>query len=782
MRKRVFFFIFWAFIVLVVGFFVLWIAGYNTEPIIGLLLLLASGVWIARQQIIKNEEAKQKAEHEAAERQKREEEEKQRLAAVPQIVFNPDKPLKVEFVGALPPTPSPVVEPPAPMIKPMPEISGQFPYHEQHQLKLIGRDKEVTDIENALQEPMGIFITGVGGIGKTRLSVEIATRALTAFADKIIWLRLEHYVRLETLVELSRNHVGLPITATPDAVQAALAQKQVLIIVDNAEECADTAAFTTWLFGINPAGGTRWLINGRSVWHEMAHKVREIAIQPPQQPQAILQAMAKISGVDEKIAGKETEITQLARHHPRLLWYAVGWQKDFPVTEVITMLRDLPQTASIDVALNDIVQRTLNRIQQVDGELPLAALRQLAVCRGGFTLEAAKALIGDTQPLRVLRRWHLLTLTNERYALDPLAAHVAGEDAAAYAAHFDYYKALAKQHDEKQDYLGLDIESDNLNIAFARACEQQQWEKAYWFYNACSFFLGNRGRFEQRKLWLEQVARALGIIPPSGNSVGARHASPLPNITDYLRASIHNDLGIVYQNMPTGNRRENLNKAIAAYQQALIYWTPETAPLAYAMTQNNLGTAYSDLAQLENQRDNLRNAIAAYQQALQHYTPTAAPLAYAMTQNNLGTAYRDLAQLENQRDNLQNAIAAHQQALIYWTPETAPQYYAVSQNNLGTAYWDLSKLENRRENLQNALECYQQAAQYANPASSPYGYAISQHGCGNIYQDLGEIDKAIACWREAETYYRQMGHVELADRVKRAIEAATSPPDPLSTA
>jgi hypothetical protein len=48
---RVLFFIFWAIIVLVLGFFVLWVLGYNTEPIIGLLLLFAGGVWAWRQQI-----------------------------------------------------------------------------------------------------------------------------------------------------------------------------------------------------------------------------------------------------------------------------------------------------------------------------------------------------------------------------------------------------------------------------------------------------------------------------------------------------------------------------------------------------------------------------------------------------------------------------------------------------------------------------------------------------------------------------------------------------------
>ena len=38
---------------------------------------------------------------------------------------------------------------------------------------------------------------------------------------------------------------------------------------------------------------------------------------------------------------------------------------------------------------------------------------------------------------------------------------------------------------------------------------------------------------------------------------------------------------------------------MAAYEAALVYYTAERAPLDYAMTQNNLGNAYRDLAEIE---------------------------------------------------------------------------------------------------------------------------------------------------------------------------------------
>ena len=57
------------------------------------------------------------------------------------------------------------------------------------------------------------------------------------------------------------------------------------------------------------------------------------------------------------------------------------------------------------------------------------------------------------------------------------------------------------------------------------------------------------------------------------------------------------------------------------------------------MTQNNLGTAYSDLP-TGDRGENLRRAIDCYEAALRVYTESDFPSDWATTQNNLGNAYR----------------------------------------------------------------------------------------------------------------------------------------------
>ena len=55
-----------------------------------------------------------------------------------------------------------------------------------------------------------------------------------------------------------------------------------------------------------------------------------------------------------------------------------------------------------------------------------------------------------------------------------------------------------------------------------------------------------------------------------------------------------NNLGIAYSDLPTGDRGENLRRAIACYEAALRVYTEADFPSDWAVTQNNLGIAYSE--------------------------------------------------------------------------------------------------------------------------------------------------------------------------------------------
>ncbi len=219
-----------------------------------------------------------------------------------------------------------------------------------------------------------------------------------------------------------------------------------------------------------------------------------------------------------------------------------------------------------------------------------------------------------------------------------------------------------------------------------------------------------------------------------------------------LTAGATNALGVIYSTLPTGDRAANVQRAIDCYREALRFYTPDAAPLDYAMTQNNLGFAYYALP-TGDRAANVQRAIDCFQEALRFYTPDAAPLQYATTQNNLGLAYSDLP-TGDRAANLQRAIDCYWEALRFRTPDAAPLDYAGTQNNLGNAYYALPTGD-RAANLQRAIDCYREALRFFTPDAAPFQYATTQNNLGAAYSDLPTGDRAanllraIDCYREA---------------------------------
>ncbi|MBI1278682.1 MAG: TIR domain-containing protein [Anaerolineaceae bacterium] len=659
-------------------------------------------------------------------------------------------------------------------------------------IPISGREQDIETVQRYLkQAPTSIL--GVGGLGKSRLAAEIVVRQ--SEADGAVWHVCGEYSTAEDVYDLLREHLGLEATTATKEILKRLRQEHVLVVLDNAESIGEKEArrkdYIQLVNDLHATQGVDVLLTSRTAWEDIkASKQHQLT-----EPEAVTaEKIVKDMAAFFEIKGYKTEdyaaeLAKAARYHPRLIEWAVGKLRKFEPVKVIGELGEL-KGKDIQAMLDAMIRQTVMQMTAEEGDKPEAALRQLVVCRGGFTYEAAGAILtpsvslsdadesGGINPaptdiegqswdedtldevLDALMGWQFVRLVvtergQTRYTIEPLVTAAVTADESAYQTHFEYYQALAWLHDEKQDYLGLAAEADNLEMAFEWAMQAGEYEKAYWFTNATSFFLANRGHFEQRKNWLERVAEKLR-----------------DSENELLLGAVQNSLGVLYQEHPLGDKSENLKRAVQAYEAVLQHYTPEAAPLDYATIQNNLGTAYSELAEVSEREANLKRAVQAYEAALQHYTPEAAPLDYAMTQSNLGTAYRDLAQLSESEANLKRALAAYQAALVYGTPEAAPLDYATTQNNLGIAYRNLSEFEDQEANLKRALAAYQAALVYRTPEAAPLAYAMTRRNLGNAYEDLEDLKQAIACWREAEVYYRQMGVIDNANLMLKWIEEA----------
>jgi tetratricopeptide (TPR) repeat protein len=105
-----------------------------------------------------------------------------------------------------------------------------------------------------------------------------------------------------------------------------------------------------------------------------------------------------------------------------------------------------------------------------------------------------------------------------------------------------------------------------------------------------------------------------------------------------------------------------LKESVAAYRAALEERTRERAPLDWAMTQNNLGLALSQLGEWENTTEILEEAIATSRAALDESARERVHLQWAKAQNNLGLALLALGNRESGTDKLVEAVAAYRAA------------------------------------------------------------------------------------------------------------------------
>ncbi|MBD2020648.1 tetratricopeptide repeat protein, partial [Leptolyngbya sp. FACHB-36] len=246
-----------------------------------------------------------------------------------------------------------------------------------------------------------------------------------------------------------------------------------------------------------------------------------------------------------------------------------------------------------------------------------------------------------------------------------------------------------------------------------------------------------------------------------------------------LWADVLNDLGNLYWMLSRYAASSELvlswlEQGITAYQLALSQTDPQVRPQSYAMIQNNLGSAFGDLARYRSPAQTLQQSIQAYEEALRYRKPEDDPARYAATQNNLGTAYWNLAQHEQPVRRLKQAIAAYSEALHYYSQTRDPLHHAMIQNNLGTAYWNLAQYDSANQGadamalLSQAIAAYRTALVHRTLDAAPTAHAATQNNLGTAYWHLATqtalppdqrpelLQQAIAAYTAALTAVRRL--------------------------
>lgn len=346
--------------------------------------------------------------------------------------------------------------------------------------ELVGRADEAAYVRSLLEAGAQqiVTLTGVGGVGKTRLAHAVATAAAPAYRDGVAMVSLAPLSDPATVLPEIGRATGLVGVEGLDPVATVaehLRGREVLLVLDNHEHLLGAAGEVGRLVASCP--GLTVLATSRAplrVRGEIQYQVSPLALPEPgaADPRAVEgsaavtlfveRARSALPGFDldasnaeavgavcRRLAGIPLAL-ELAAARVRLLPPAAMLQR---LDEMMTTTgaRDLPPRQRTMRAAIDWSHDLLGPEEQ-------RLFRRLSVCAGGFTLAAAEAVAGDDGALVHLDSLveHSLVVPEDASAeprfrmLEPILQYAAGrlsgdEALEARAAHRAHFRALAAE-------------------------------------------------------------------------------------------------------------------------------------------------------------------------------------------------------------------------------------------------------------------------------------------------------------------------------------------------
>ena len=374
---------------------------------------------------------------------------------------------------------------------------------------LVGRDTQLAQLQALLVDKGArlVTLTGPGGVGKTRLALELAARLTDAFVHGVYFVPLARVSDARLLPGAIADAFSLrdaPGRSIHETLTDYLREKRVLLVIDNFEHLLQAAAFVSELLTAAPhlqvvttsrealrlTGEREFAVAPLEVGASNRGKANrrspavELFIERAREVRPDLEASAEATSVIENICDRLDGLPlaiELAAARVRVLTPAkllarlerrlpllVGGARDAPARQ-----RTLRETISWSYELLDDEDRVV--------------FRRLSVFNGGCTLEDAEAVLafGGTQTTSVVdrleslagksliradgSRFSMLALIRE-YASELLEA--SGEIRLVNKRHAEFYESLASRLDpvlRTGDQLGavarLESEIDNLRAA-----------------------------------------------------------------------------------------------------------------------------------------------------------------------------------------------------------------------------------------------------------------------------------------------------------------------------
>jgi predicted ATPase/class 3 adenylate cyclase/DNA-binding CsgD family transcriptional regulator len=405
----------------------------------------------------------------------------------------------------------------------------------------VGRAAQLAEVRGLLGADRLVTLTGAGGIGKTRLALQVAGQVAAEFGG--VWcVELAPITDPAVVAVTVARALGLPDQPGRSATETVvrfIGDRQVLILLDNCEHVLDAAAQLTTAL-LSGCAAMTVLATSREpigVPGEVTWRVPPLALADEAMELFTDRARRVLPDftITGDTAGTVTDICQRLDGMPLALELAAARVRALSLTEILDSLHDrfrlLTGGARTAVRRQQTLRASVDWSHALLTEPERVVFRRLAVFLGGFDLDAAVAVAGD-EPIHRHQVLDLLTLlidkslvvaentggrtryrlmeTVRQYALEKLGE--SGEADDVRDRHRDHYTALVADLD-KPDPLAcggirleqIETEFDNLRAAFGWSRDHNDVERALRLVSSLQPLWLSGGRLIEGLTWFGAV-------------------------------------------------------------------------------------------------------------------------------------------------------------------------------------------------------------------------------------------------------------------------------------
>jgi predicted ATPase/class 3 adenylate cyclase len=284
----------------------------------------------------------------------------------------------------------------------------------------IGRERELDEVKALLGRTRLVTLLGMGGLGKTRLSLQVAAELRAEFPDGTWFLDLSPLREGARVADEAARLLQVqeePGRSLLQAIASALQDKRLLLVVDNCEHLVDAASALAATL-LRQCPDVRLVASSRIALHvggEQTYPVQPLAVPRFAAGQAVeLGALAALPSVQLFVqraqaqrAGFQLDATQapavaelVARLEgiPLALELAAARVRSMSVTDINARLKDRYRLLTGGSRVLQERQQTLRALVDWSYELLVPTeqtlFARLAVFVGGFDLAAAEVVCG----------------------------------------------------------------------------------------------------------------------------------------------------------------------------------------------------------------------------------------------------------------------------------------------------------------------------------------------------------------------------------------------------